>query len=154
MKERLGRNADCEVKTHGVKGLSKAFDIISNLPLSSPVDPMHQLFLGVGKDLLLYHYERMRPHHREEINSFLSSLDVPKEFKNMIRPLDALSNFKAKEVKVMLLYLSPIVFPLYLFGDERKSDETDLNKLVFSTANFTNQAKTLIFARGYFPSSV
>ena len=145
LKERLGRNADCEVKTHGVKGLSKAFDIISNLPLSSPVDPMHQLFLGVGKDLLLYHYERMRPHHREEINSFLSSLDVPKEFKNMIRPLDALSNFKAKEVKVMLLYLSPIVFPLYLFGDERKSDETDLNKLVFSIRELYESSKNADF---------
>ena len=128
----LGRKADCEIKTLGVKGKSKAFDLISNQPLSSPIDPMHQLFLGVAKDILLHHYERMRPEHKTEINIFIESLDLPKEFKNSLRKLDSLSNFKAKEVKIMLLYLSPIIFPPFLYGEERKSDESDLKKLVFS----------------------
>ena len=128
----LGRKADCEIKTLGVKGRSKAFDLISNQPLSSPVDPMHQLFLGVAKDILLHHYERMRPEHKTEINIFIDSLDLPKEFKNSLRKLDSLSNFKAKEAKIMLLYLSPIIFPPFLYGEERRSDESDLKKLVFS----------------------
>ena len=122
----LGRKADCEIKTLGVKGRSKAFNLISNQPLSSPVDPMHQLFLGVAKDILLHHYERMRPEHKTEIKIFFDSLDLPKEFKNSLQKLDSLSNFKAKEVKIMLLYLSPIIFPPFLYGEERKSDESDL----------------------------
>ena len=127
----LGRKADCEIKTLGVKGRSKAFDLISNQPHSSPVDPMHQLFLGVAKDILLHHYERMRPEHKTEINFFIESLGLPKQFKNSLRKFDSLSNFKAKEVKFMLLYLSPIIFPPFLYGEERKSDESDLKKLVF-----------------------
>ena len=127
----LGRKADCEIKTLGVKGRSKAFDLISNQPLSSPIDPMHQLFLGVAKDVLFHHYERMRPEHKTEINIFIESFHLPKEFKNSLRNLDSLSNFKAKEVKIMLLYLSLIIFPPFLHGEERKSDESDLKKLVF-----------------------
>ena len=128
----LGRKADCEIKTLGVQGRSKAFDLISNQPLPSPIDPMHQLFLGVAKDILLHHYESMRTEHKTEINIFIESLDLPKDFKNSLRKLDSLSNFKAKEVKIMLLYLSLIIFPPFLYGEERKSDESDLRKLVFS----------------------
>ena len=128
----LGRKADCEIKILGVKGRSKAFDLISNQPLSPTIDPMHQLFLGVAKDVLSHHYDRMRPEHKTEINIFIDSLDLPKEFKNKLRKLDSLSNFKAKELKIMLLYLSPVIFPQFLYGEERKSDESDLKKLVFS----------------------
>ena len=80
----------------------------------------------------MHHYERMRPEQKNEINFLIESLDLPKEFKNSLRKLDSLSNFKAKEVKIMLLYLSPEIFPLFLYGEERKSDESDLKKLVFS----------------------
>ena len=36
----------------GVKGQSKLFKIINNLPLSAPVDCMHQVYIGVTKVLL------------------------------------------------------------------------------------------------------
>ena len=54
LKSKYGRNADCEVRTQGVKGRSKILSVIPNQPLSSPIDPMHQLFLGVTKELLGY----------------------------------------------------------------------------------------------------
>ena len=44
-----GRKADAEVRTQGVKGRSILLSLIPNQPLSSPIDPMHQLFLGVAK---------------------------------------------------------------------------------------------------------
>ena len=49
--------ADIELRTKGVQGRSKIFTLISNQPLSSTVDPMHQLFLGVTKDLLGHFYD-------------------------------------------------------------------------------------------------
>ena len=76
--------------------------MISKQPLSSPNDPMQQLLLGVAKDIQLHPYERMTPEHKTEINIFIESLDLPKEFKISLRKLDSLSNFKAKEVKIML----------------------------------------------------
>ena len=145
LRARLGRDSDWEIKTQGVKGRSKVFNVISNLPLSSPVDPMHQLFLGVAKDILLYHYETMRSEHEEEINSFIGTLDLPKEFRNTIRKLQALHNFKAKEVKFLLLYLAPIIFPPYLFGENRKSDEVDLKKLVFSIRELFESSRNADF---------
>ena len=70
LRAELGPKEDCEVKTHGVKGRSKAFDVISNQPLLSPIDPMHQIVLGVAKDLLQHHYNKMNADHKAEINSF------------------------------------------------------------------------------------
>ena len=132
LRAELGPKEDCQVKTHGVKGRSKAFDVISNQPISSPIDPMHQIFLGVAKDLLQHHYNKMDADHKAEINSFLEYVDLPKEFKNNVRSLEALASFKAKEVKFLLFYLSAIIFPPYLHGEERRSDAVDLKKLVFA----------------------
>ena len=36
----------------GVKGRSKIFALIPNLPLAAPIDVMHQVYLGVAKVLL------------------------------------------------------------------------------------------------------
>ena len=113
LRVQLGRKVDCEIKTVGVKGRSKAFDLISNQTFSSPIDPKHQLFLGVAKDILLHHYERMRPEHKTEINIFIESHDLPKEFINSLRKLDSLSNFKAKEVKIMLPIIGCIWTGMY-----------------------------------------
>ena len=54
IRARHGRKVDCEKRTQGVKGRSVLLSVIRNQPLSSPIDPMHQLFLGVGKDLLSF----------------------------------------------------------------------------------------------------
>ena len=58
---KYGLKVDAERKTQGVKGRSKLLAVVSNLPLTAPVDVMHQLFLGVAKDLLTFFYEGMRP---------------------------------------------------------------------------------------------
>ena len=48
VEERKSRKEkDPEVDTLGVKGRSKLFDIIPNLPLTCPVDTMHQCLKGV-----------------------------------------------------------------------------------------------------------
>ena len=51
---KYGRKVDAERKTQGVKGRSKLLSIISNQPLTSPIDVMHQLFLASAKDLLTF----------------------------------------------------------------------------------------------------
>ena len=133
LKSKYGRNADCEVRTQGVKGRSKILSVIPNQPLSSPIDPMHQLFLGVTKELLGYFYDKMFSSEKKELNEFLNSVLLPTELKNSVRGLDCLSNFKAKELKAFLFYLSPIVLPPFFHGEDRSSDELDLKKLVFAT---------------------
>ena len=133
LKSKYGRNADCEVRTQGVKGRSKILSVIPNQSLSSPIDPMHQLFLGVTKELLGYFYDKMFSSEKKELNKFLNSVLLPKELKNSVRGLDCLSNFKAKELKAFLFYLSPIVLPPFFHGEDRSSDELDLKKLVFAT---------------------
>ena len=49
-----GKKADCEARNQFVKGHIKDFDVVSGQKLTSTFDPMHQLFLGVRKDLLLF----------------------------------------------------------------------------------------------------
>ena len=127
------RKAELELRTKGVQGRSKILTPIPNQPLSSPVDLMHQLFLGVTKDLLGHLYDKMLTNRKKDLNQFLSSMKLPCELKNSVRPLDSLSTFKAKELKVFLFYLAPVIFPPFLFGEDRVSDEKDLKQLVFAT---------------------
>ena len=136
-----GRKADAEVRTQGVKGRSILLSLIPNQPLSSPIDPMHQLFLGVAKDLLGYLYDKMRVEHRGQLNTFLGSVALPKELENTVRRLEALSNMKAKELKTILLYLSPVILPSFLFGEDKRSDEDDLKKLVFAIRELYDSSK-------------
>ena len=103
LRARLGRDSDCEIKTQGVKGRSKVFNVISNLPLSSPVDLMHQLFLGVAKNILLYYYETLRSEHKEEVNSFIGTLDLPEEFRNMIRKTACSPQFQGEGSQVFVI---------------------------------------------------
>ena len=105
------RKAELELRTKGVQGKSKILTLIPNQPLSSPVDPMHQLFLVVTKDLLGHLYDKMLTNRKKDLNQFLSSMKLPCELKNSVRPLDSLSTFKAKELKVFLFYLAPVIFP-------------------------------------------
>ena len=43
-----------------------------------------------------------------------------------------MSSFKAKEVKTVLLYLSPLLVAPYFFGEDKLSNKNDLYKLVFA----------------------
>ena len=132
LKQKNGRRSDFEKETQGVKGRSTVFSLIPNQPLTSPVDVMHQLLLGVAKELLLFYYERLRHDKKVELDLFLSRNEAPKEFTRKICPLKDIATFKAKEFKVHLLYLAPIVFPQYFFGEDRISDTEDLNKLIYA----------------------
>ena len=63
-----GKKSDFEKFTQGVKGRSKVFSVIANQRLSSPVDTMHQLFLGLSRDLLTYFYDRMKADSKRKLN--------------------------------------------------------------------------------------
>ena len=133
LKSKYGTNADCELRTQGVKGRSKTLSVILNQPISSPIDPMHQLFFGVIKELLGYLYDKMFSSEKKELNELLNSVLLPRELKNSVRGLDCLSNFIAKELKAFLFYLLPIVLPPFFHGEDKSSDELDLKKLVFAS---------------------
>ena len=133
--------------TQGVKGRSKIFSVIANQPLSSPVDTMYQFFLGVSRDLLTYFYDRMKAGSKRKLNKILLGIQTPIEIKRSVRSFDHLPNMKASELKVHLLYLAPMVLPIFLFGEDRRSDKTDLFKLVFFLcAVYMMTIETLIFA--------
>ena len=142
---KYGRKVDAERKTQGVKGRRKLLAVVSNLPLTAPVDVMHQLFLGVAKDLLTFFYEGMRPERRQKLNAFLSDIDLPRELENTVRKLDSLVSFKAKELKTRLLYLSPIVFPSLMCGENKLSDSEDLKNWFLQSENCLTALQTQIF---------
>ena len=106
--------------------------MIPNQPLTSPNEVVHQVFLGFAKELLLLYYEILRHDKKVEFGLFLSRIEASKEFTRKNRPLKDIATFKAKEFKVHLLYLAPIVFPQYFFGEDRISDTEDLNKLIYA----------------------
>ena len=62
-----GSEAQNELRTIGFQGRSKILILIPNQPLSSPVDPMHQLVLGVTKDLLGHFYDKMPTNRKTKI---------------------------------------------------------------------------------------
>ena len=142
-----GKKSDFEKITQGVKGRSKIFSVIANQPLSSPVDTMHQLFLGVSRDLLTYFYDCMKADSKRKLNKILSGIQTPREIKRSVRSFDHLANMKASELKVHLLYLAPIVLPIFLFGEDRRSDKTDLFKLVFSLRSLYDDTRNSKFCR-------
>ena len=109
-----GKKSDFEKFTQAVKGRSEIFSVIANQPLSSPVDTMHQLFLGVSRDLLTYFYDRMKADSKRKLNKILSGIQTPREIKRSVRSFDHLANMKVSELKVHLLYLAPIVLPIFL----------------------------------------
>ena len=55
VEERKARKEkDPEIDTLGVKGRSYLFKVIPNLPLTCPVDSMHQCLKGVAKDIIKF----------------------------------------------------------------------------------------------------
>ena len=41
----------------GVLGGGKFYELLPNLPLTAPIDVMHQLYLGVADELLSFFYD-------------------------------------------------------------------------------------------------
>ena len=94
----------------GVKGKSALYKIINNLPLTAPVDCMHQVYIGVTKVLLQVIVKKTFSSELQCIKCIVSSIKLPCEFKRSVRPLDELEYFKANELKVWLLYIGPVLF--------------------------------------------
>lgn len=87
-------------------------DFLGNLPLSAPVDYMHQVLIGVLKYLLSFLCKVL---NRSAVNAAAVSDEVaaikrPKEIRREVRGLDQLVHFKASERKSWLLYIGPVVF--------------------------------------------
>ena len=87
LKANLGQKRNAKSKLMAWRVEAKIWSFSSNQPVLSPIDPTHQIFLGVVKDLLPYHYNEMNTHHNAEINSFLESVDLTEEFKISVTSL-------------------------------------------------------------------
>ena len=74
---------DPEIKTKGVQGYLEIVKVLSDLPLSTPVDTMHQLLKGVAKDLLEFLFEVNG--YPVEIENATKALKLPSEIKRSVR---------------------------------------------------------------------
>ena len=137
LKKKNGRKSDFEMETRGVKGRRSIFSLIPHQPLTSPTDVMHQLFLCVCKDLFLYYYERLRK-EKNRTGPYRFQNRSVKRIPRKIRPLKDIATLKAKDFKAYLLYLAPIVFPDFVFGEDRNSDIEDLNNESNNEADMCN----------------
>ena len=87
----------------------------------------------------------MRIEQKLELNEYLTGLNLYKELKNTVRSVDVLSSWKAKEVKTVVLYLVPVILPQFLFGEERRTDEVDIQKFVFSVRDLYGSSANVEF---------
>ena len=121
----------CKLKSFkGVKGRSKLFDIIPNLPLTAPVDVMHQVYLGVTKVILQVIVSKTVKKDIEAVSQWVQNIQVicfvldtilkgstarhffkpTNDFKRKLRTLRDLEFFKANELRNWLLYFGPVLF--------------------------------------------
>ena len=106
--ERKGRKEkDPEVDALGVKGRSKIFDIVPNLPLTCPIDTMHQCLKGVAYDVIKFFAEQLSSTEIAKIDKAISEVRLANEIKRSIRSLRSLEHFKANELKTILLFFHP-----------------------------------------------
>ena len=108
----LSNPNDPELETRGIRGASTLFAMIENLPLSSPVDTMHQALKGVACDLLKLLCETLSC--VPEVDPWIKDVSIPSEFTCALRPLKRLVLFKVSDLKNFLLYFSPIVFAPFM----------------------------------------
>ena len=126
--ERKGRKEkDLEVDTLGVKGRSKIFDIVPNLPLTCPIDTMHQCLKGVAYGVIKFFAAQLSSTEKGEIDNATSEVSLPNEFKLSITSLRSLEHFKANELKTFLLYFSPLIF--CKFSENSVAHETNIQNL-------------------------
>ena len=138
--ERKGRKEkDPEVDTLGVKGRSKIFDIVPNLPLTCPIETMHQCFKGVAYDVIKFITEQLSSNEIAEIDNATIEVRLPNEFQRSIRSLSSLEHFKVNELKIFLLYFSTLVFRK--FSENSVAHEINiqnLDYLAFSLESVSN----------------
>ena len=106
--ERKGRKEkDPEVETLGVKGRSKVFDIVPNLPLTCPLDTMHQCLKSVAYVVVKFFAGQLSSTEIAEIDNATSEVRLPNEFKRSIRSQRSLEHFKANELKTFFFIFHP-----------------------------------------------
>ena len=91
---------DENINVAGVKGKSAFASMIDNLPLTTSVNYMHCVLLGVFLELLKLCNGALCPNDRTEDGLILSKLSCPREmvaYSRMIRSLDEIALFKANE---------------------------------------------------------
>ena len=93
---------DPELETRGIRWASTLFAMIENLPLSSPIDTMHQALNGVACDFLKILCETLSC--VPEVDPWIKDVSLPSDFTRALRPCSRLSVFKASELKDFLLY--------------------------------------------------
>ena len=104
------KEKDPGVDTLGVKGSSKLHDIIPNLPLTCPVDTMHQCLNSVASDVIKLFVEQLSLTELSAIDNATCQVVLPNEFKRSIGSLSSIEHFKANALKTFLLYFSPLIF--------------------------------------------
>lgn len=102
-------------------GISPLESLSINMIENFPLDPMHMVFLGAMRRLLLMYINgplksRLSPQTIRNISSELVKLRpyVPREFARKPRTLDEIKMFKATELRSFLLYYGPLVFRKHL----------------------------------------
>ena len=102
-----------QVSVVGVKGRSAFSSIVSDLPLTAPINYMHCVLLGVFPDTAKVCYKMLSVPERQDLQSVLLQQNCPREmiaYSRKIRSLDEIGLFKASECFNWLFYLSPVVF--------------------------------------------
>ena len=94
----------------GIKGHCAVSDLLEDIPLTAPIDYMHQVLLGVTRALLFVVRSNTCRSGLVKISDCVSSIQLTSDLKRSLRSLDDLDFFKANELKVWLLYVGPVVF--------------------------------------------
>lgn len=118
---------------YGVKGptpLSK----IMNTPIV-PLDPMHLLFLGVVRSLIL-HVLRQKLVNESDLSDGLTSISVPSSFKRKPRSMIFKMKFKATEWKYFILYYYGLLL-------QSQNDSIKRLGILLSTFIYTLMKKTI-----------
>ena len=130
----------------GVKGKGAFASLIDGLPLAAPIDYMHCVLIGVFPEVLKLCYKNVSSVDKTVIKTVISQLACPCEvisYSRKIRPIDAISQFKAKEFFNYLFYISPLIFLNRL--TEQLYDH--LLKLFLVLGFFSNPVLKNIFVR-------
>ena len=107
VEERKARKEkDPEIDTLGVKGQSYLFKVIPNLPLTCPVDTMHQCLKGVANDIIIFFAEQLSYDEVQKINDATKQVNLPSEFKRLVSSLRSREHFKVNELETFLLYFA------------------------------------------------
>ena len=94
------RSATSSASSFGVKGQSAFIDVVSDLPLTAPIDYIHCILQGVFPELLKSLLKKMAQISRNEMNDLDPSLTCPQKlitYSRKIQSFEEIKQFKANE---------------------------------------------------------